>query len=515
MSFKGIFTSIAKVRRDVFTEVARFAYEDRDFSELEEIPYNIIPGEIASFRESIFLERAIVGERIRLAMGLPLRKISEHAPLQADMDKETVSNTIYKAPFVNIIKFACNSCPDNQYFSTNTCRGCLARPCVEVCPKNAVSMVDGKSYIDQSKCIKCGLCKKSCPYDAIAKLERPCAKSCGMDAIGSDKYGRASIDYEKCVSCGVCISSCPFGAIADKSQIYQLINEIKSGSKVIAEVAPAFAGQFGNKVSQGQLKAALLELGFADIVEVAIGADLCTIEEADDFLNKVPNKVDFMATSCCPAWSVMAKKQFPEFKDNISMAMTPMVFTARFIKQAFPEAKVVFIGPCVSKKSEATRKSVKSHVDYVLTFEEVMGMFDAKGINLEEIEPAEVKNYGTSAGRGFAVSGGVANAVADVIKKRHPEMEVKIDKANGLKECSAMLKMAKAGKRNGYLLEGMACPGGCVAGTGTIQPVNKGTAIVNKYTKEAELKVADESKYAEMLHKLDSSWFDSWDIEKK
>lgn len=515
MSLKGIFTAIAKVRRDVFTEIARFAYEgDEDYNKLEEIPYNIVPGEIASFRESIFLERAIVGERVRLAMGMPLRTVNEHAPLSTGIDESSVKNTIYKAPFVNIIKFACNSCPDNVYKTTDICRGCLARPCMEVCPKDAISMVDGKSFIDQSKCIKCGRCKSVCPYSAIVKMERPCAASCGMDAISSDEFGRAIIDYDKCVSCGVCISSCPFGAIADKTQIFQIIESIKSGEKVIAEIAPAFAGQFGAKVTPEKLKTALLELGFHDVVEVAIGADLCTIEEAEDYLSKVPNKIDFMATSCCPAWSVMAKKLFPEFKDNISMAMTPMVFTARFIKQEHKDAKVVFIGPCVSKKQEATRNSVKSHVDYVLTFEEVMGMFQAKNIDLEAIEPSEEVNLGTGAGRGFAVSGGVANAVVDVIKKIDPDREMKIDSADGLKDCRKMLLMAKAGKRDGYLLEGMACPGGCVAGTGTIQPVNKSTATVNLYKKNADLKIANESQFSEVLSELDSGWFDDWSIEK-
>ncbi len=515
MSFKGFFTAINKVRRDVFTEVARFAYENEtDYSKLEEIPYKIIKGEVAAYRESIFLERAIVGERVRLAMGMPLRKVSEHAPISMGINEDTVKNTIYKAPFVNIIKFACNSCPDNVYITTDTCRGCLARPCVEVCPKDAVSMINGKSFIDQEKCIKCGRCKNVCPYSAISKLERPCARACGMDAINSDEHGRAHIDYEKCVSCGVCISSCPFGAIADKTQILQLIQEMKGGSRVIAEIAPAFAGQFGPKVTPEKLKAALLELGFFDVVEVAIGADLCTIEEAKDYMENVPSELDFMATSCCPSWSVMAKKLFPEFTNNISMAMTPMVFTARFIKQRYEDSKVVFIGPCVSKKLEATRKSVKSHVDYVLTFEEIMGMFEAKGINLEEIEPSDNVDFGTGAGRGFAVSGGVANAVVEVIKKIDPDREVPIDRADGLKECRNMLLLAKAGKRNGYLLEGMACPGGCVAGTGTIQPVNKSTATINAYKKKAELQNADESKYAGMLSKLESSWFDEWDIEK-
>ena len=209
-----------------------------------------------------------------------------------------------------------------------------------------------------------------------------------------------------------------------------------------------------------------------------------------------------MATSCCPAWSVMAKKLFPDFKPSISMALTPMVLTGRLIKKQKPDAKVVFIGPCAAKKLEASRKSVRSDVDFVLTFEEVMGMFEAKGIDLPQVEADAPFAEGTANGRGFAVSGGVANAVKQCIQKEHPEKEVLIDSAEGLKNCRTMLMMAKAGKRNGYLLEGMACPGGCVAGAGTLQPVIKSSALVKKYTSDADKKLAFESDYLENLDLL-------------
>ena len=209
-----------------------------------------------------------------------------------------------------------------------------------------------------------------------------------------------------------------------------------------------------------------------------------------------------MATSCCPAWSVMAKKLFPDFKPYISMALTPMVLTGRLIKKQKPDAKVVFIGPCAAKKLEASRKSVRSDVDFVLTFEEVMGMFEAKGINLPQVEADAPFEEGTANGRGFAVSGGVANAVKQCIQKEHPDKEVLIDSAEGLKNCRTMLMMAKAGKRNGYLLEGMACPGGCVAGAGTLQPVIKSSALVKKYTNDAEKKLAFESEYLDNLDLL-------------
>lgn len=501
---RGIYTSVTEIRRKVFTEVARLAYEGGDYAKkIEELPYKIIPGETATYRDSIFLERAIVGERLRLCIGLPLRNMAEHSALSAGIEESAIAEKYYDPPLVNIIKFACNSCPEKQVKVTDGCQGCLAHPCKEVCPKGAISMVHGHSVIDQSKCIKCGKCISVCPYSAIIKQERPCAAACGMDAITSDELGRAQIDYDKCVSCGMCLVSCPFGAISDKSQIFQLIHAIKKGYKVYAAVAPAFVGQFGPKVTPERMRAAMKALGFYDVVEVAVGADLCAIEEAKDFVEKVPAKQPFMATSCCPSWSVMAKKLFPEYKDYISMALTPMVLTGRLIKKHDPEAKVVFVGPCAAKKLEASRKSVRSDIDFVLTFEEIMGMFEAKGVDLNTIAEEEPLVESTAGGRGFAVGGGVAQAVVDCVYHMYPDRKVNVESAQGLKECKKMLSLAKAGKYDGYLLEGMACPGGCVAGAGTLQPVAKSAASVGIYKKKSDKAVALETKYLPYVEHLE------------
>lgn len=492
---RGIYSSVTDIRRRVFTEVARLAYEGGNYSRIEELPYKILPGESATYRESIFLERAIVGERLRLAIGLPLRPMDEHSLVSDGIVESAIAEKYYDPPLVNIIKFACNVCPEKSFHVTDCCQGCLAHPCKEVCPKGAISLVHGKSVIDQSKCVKCGRCKDVCPYGAILKMERPCAKACGMDAIGSDELGRAKIDYDKCVSCGMCIVNCPFGAISDKGQIFQLIHSIKRGDRVIAIVAPAFVGQFGPQMTPEKLKNAMKLLGFNDVVEVAIGADLCAIEEAKDFLREVPANQPFMATSCCPSWSVMAKKLFPELAPYISMALTPMVLTARLMKKEHKNCKVAFIGPCSAKKLEASRRSIRSDVDFVLTFEELMGMFEAKDVHFDEVEAGAPLEEATAAGRGFAVSGGVAQAVVDAVKKMDPSREVKIQSAQGLHDCRKMLAMAKAGKYNGYLLEGMGCPGGCVAGAGTLQPVAKSAASIQKYKQEAPDKIATDSKY--------------------
>ena len=493
---RGIYSNITFIRRRVFTEVAKMAYEGGDYSKIEELPYRIIPGEKAAYRGSIFLERAIVSERIRLAMGLNLRPIDQHAPLSDRVEESAVPEKYYEPPLINIIKFACNACPEKRYVVSDCCQGCLAHPCKEVCPKGAISFDNhGHSLIDQEKCIKCGRCASVCPYSAIIKQERPCAKACGMGAIHSDAEGRAQIDYDKCVSCGMCLVNCPFGAISDKSQLFQLILALNAGEKVIAIVAPSFVGQLGPSMTPDKLKAAMSLLGFHHVAEVAVGADLCTIDEAHDFLEKIPDKLPFMGTSCCPSWSVMAKKLFPEFAPCISMALTPMVLTARLCKRQHPGCKVVFVGPCSAKKLEASRRSVRSDVDFVITFEEIMGMFEAKNVKFDEITETHPLHAGTAAGRGFAVSGGVAAAVKEAISHIDPNREVNTVQAQGLDECKRMLTLAKAGKYDGYLLEGMACPGGCIAGAGTLQPVEKSAATVKAYTAQAQEKSATESKY--------------------
>ena len=519
-TMRGVYTNLTKIRRQVFAEVARIAYgpaKDLNLDdgsgtgsvpeavhELRRLPYKIIPGSVATYRESVFLERAIVQQRIRLAMGLPLQDLDQPETVTHGIRQAAVADTYYEPPLINVIKFACNACEDNTYKVSDACQGCLAHPCREICPKGAITFKDKKAFIDQEKCVRCGMCAKTCPYHAIHHFERPCAAACGMRAIGSDEHGRAQIDYEKCVSCGQCLVNCPFGAIADKSQIFQVIMAINRGAEVIAEVAPAFVGQFGGKAGVDKLREAFSQMGFSGLEEVALGADLCTVEEAEDFLEEVPDKIPFMGTSCCPAWSVMAKKEFPKNANCISMALTPMTLTARFIRKQHPNAKIVFVGPCSAKKLEAMRRSVRSEVDFVLTFEELAGMMEACGIDLESLagEGGDFEAASRDA-RGFAVAGGVASAVANAIHKTHPDLEVKVANAEGLEDCRKLMKDAVKGKYDGYLLEGMACPGGCVAGAGTLQAVNKTAAAVKRYAKTSARGIATENEYCDMIGELE------------
>ena len=468
---RGMETGKTRIRHEVFTEIARMAYEGGDYAKkLEELPYKICPGdpdEIGPYRTNLLIERAVVGERLRLAMGLNMRKLGEHNNISDSVEETVITEKYYEPPLINVIKFACNRCPDNLIKVTNGCQGCLEHPCIEICPRKAITKVNGHAQIDTDKC----------------------------------ELGRAKINYDKCTSCGQCLVNCPFGAISDKSQIFQTIMAIKSNVPVYVVLAPAFVGQFGPDATPEKMKPAFKRLGFEDVYEAAIGADLCVIEEAADFLEEVPSKHRFMVTSCCPSWSDMVKKMFPEMAENISVAMTPMVLTARFVKKTHPGCKVVFVGPCDAKKLEASRRTIRSDVDFVLTFEEVLGMFAAKGVDKECI-PTEEAQYLSQAGsdaRKFAVSGGVAQAVVNAIKSIDPTRDVKIAKATGLHECRKLLMMARDGKYDGYLLEGMACPGGCVAGAGTLQPVDRSTRAVAKFADCAGYSCAYDTQYKDFL----------------
>lgn len=491
---RGIPSLITDIRKQVFAEVARMAYSG-DYTQMEDIPFRIVPGTNPLHRESVFLERAIAGERVRLAMGLSLQPVQTRTLLTEGMDQAAIAEQYYEAPLVNIIPYACHACPTKQYRVTELCQGCLAASCQRVCPKGAVKFVNGKSRIDQKLCIKCGKCAKSCPYNAITYLERPCQAACGMDAIGVDEYGKAKIDYDLCVSCGQCLVNCPFGAIVDKSQIYQVIRSILEGNDVVAIVAPSFAGQFGKDVTAAKFVAAMKALGFSDVVEVAAGADVCAIEEARDFVEKVPSRQKFLATSCCPSWRMMARRLFPNESGNISMTYTPMIYTARLVKHTHPGSKVVFIGPCAAKKLEAMQQELRSDVDFVLTYEELMGIFEAKAIDFSQLPDTQELHDASGLGRGFAAAGGVAAAVEEVLRRTQPDMEIKIQRADGLRECRRLLTIAKEGKLDGFLLEGMACQGGCVAGAGTIIPAELAKKQLDVHVRQAEVFSCAESPY--------------------
>ncbi len=483
---RGLDTNVKKTRRKVFKAVAELAYHSTDLTaDIEALPYELCSLEDSEDWEDIYREREVMRERIRLALGMRLRPEDKPVSASAGVEESNVDEKYYEPPLMQVIPSACNACPENMYIVSDQCMGCVAHPCVEVCPRHAISMVNGKSHIDQEKCVHCGKCHSVCPYDAISHKRRPCADACGAGAIISDEHGRADIDRTSCVSCGQCMVHCPFGAIADKSQIFQLVKALQSGKKIIAEAAPSFAGQFGN-ATPAQFKTALKKLGFFDVVETAIGADIGCMAEAEHYVKKVDTKeLPFLLTSCCPSWMFLAKLFFPDTIGSISRELTPMVATARIIKEQHPDAAVVFIGPCASKKLEASRRTVRSEVDFVITYEELLGIFDAKGIVPEQVEAEDVMQDATGAARGYGCAGGVSAAIEKCIKEYYPGTEVHIEHVEGLAECKKALTMAQAGLKKGCLIEGMACPGGCIAGAGTNIAIPAAKKKLAEYQAEA------------------------------
>ena len=481
---RGIYTPVTDIRRKVFTEVARMSYESNEMAdyakEIRDLPFKIMPGEDSSLRSSIFLERAIVSERIRLAMGLSLRPVTESVSATEDLEHSVIADKYYEPPLINVIKFACNKCPEKIIKVTSMCQGCLAHPCQEVCPKKAISFRNGRSHIDQDLCIKCGRCHDVCPYSAIIKNVIPCEDSCPVGAITKDQAGKEHIDPEKCISCGKCLKSCPFGAIVERSQMVDVLKAMHETDKqVIAMVAPAIIGQFGGTVNNlvGALKAA----GFDDVIEVAVGADITTKNEAAEFIERMEEGKKFMTTSCCPAYYRAAQLHIPEIKEYVSSTKTPMYYTAELVKKEHPQSVAVFVGPCFAKRVEA---ETDPNVDYVLTFEEMNAIFSGANINVATAEPAEFTTVSCAQGRGFPLTGGVAGAVASLVEGK---VDIRPEKIDGLS--TENIKLLKRYATKGCecnMIEVMSCPGGCIAGPGCIAMPNKATIQVKNYTAQGE-----------------------------
>ncbi len=327
-------------------------------------------------------------------------------------------------------------------------------------------------YVNSDACQKC------------PEGERHCEMSCPLNAITHDELGKVHIDQEKCMGEGHCISACSFGALSEKSQFIPLIKLLKEQKgPVYASVAPAFVGQFGSDVTPGKLRSALLALGFTDMLETALYADLITMKEAFEFEDHVKTAHDFMFTSCCcPVWIKLIENKFPDLVEHISPSVSPMIASARVIKQFEPEAKVVFIGPCIAKKSEALLPDVKGAIDYVLTFQELATIFEATEINPAEQDDQE-KAVASWSGRVYAYTGGVSSAVDATLQKLIPHHSQKLIpiKVDGIPDCQKLLEEIRNGQLTANFVEGMACKGGCVGGPGRLIPPEEGRQFVISY----------------------------------
>lgn len=455
-------TKVQHLKYKVLREVAREAWKGTLLENVLDIPKTIIPGKTPTMRCCVYKERAILAERVKIAMG-------------GDKSNPNV---------IEVIDIACDECPASGYEVTPSCRGCLAHRCEDVCKRGAITFDNNHvAHIDKTKCIQCGACAKVCPYSAIIDRKRPCQIACKVKAISIKDDNTAEIDDEKCIQCGACVYQCPFGAIMDKSYILDAIELIKNSDgnknyKVYAIVAPSVSSQF-SYAKLGQVITGLKELGFFTVIEVALGADMVAQAESKELAEK-----GFLTSSCCPAFVSYVKSAFPALLSHVSHNLSPMATLAKHIKETDEKAKVVFIGPCTAKKAEAQLDEVKPFVDVVLTFEELQALFDSRDIDITALSEGMLDNA-SYFGRIFARSGGLSDAVAQGLKEQNIDFDLKAVPCDGIEECKKALLLKSKNVLDGNFIEGMACVGGCIGGAGCLTHGPKDKAEVDNYGREA------------------------------
>ena len=456
-------TKVQYLKYKVLREVARQAWNDTLLENVLDIPKIIVPGKTPTMRCCVYKERAILAERVKIAMG-------------GNAERQNV---------IEVIDIACDECPAAGYEVTDSCRGCLAHRCEDVCKRGAISFDHNHvAHIDKNKCVECGQCARVCPYSAIANRKRPCQNACKVKAININEENAAQIDDSKCISCGACVYQCPFGAISDKSFILNVIDLLKKTEqgknyRLYAVVAPSISSQF-TYARLGQVITGLKKLGFHTVVEAALGADMVAQAESKELTEK-----GFLTSSCCPAFVTYIHKSFPQLKPDVSHNLSPMATIAKYIKETTPNARIVFIGPCTAKKMEMQLDSVKPYVDSVLTFEELQALFDSRDIDLTVLED-DVLDNASYFGRIFARSGGLADAVAEGLKEQGLDgFELNAISCDGIEECKKALTLKSKNLLKENFIEGMACTGGCIGGAGCLTHGAKDKMQVDQYGREA------------------------------
>ena len=405
----------------------------------------------------LHLERAILRYRLIALLGFPTEDETDELKPLSQYAREALVRVGRDPRFLTVIDDACSACVKGTYFVTNACRGCMAQPCMLNCPRKAITIVNGRSQIDEEKCVNCGRCQELCPFHAILPIPVPCEEACPVKAITRGEAGKQIIDHERCIQCGRCLEACPFGAVVEPSEFLDVLSALAGPKPTVALFAPALVGQFDG--SSEKLVGALLALGFDQVAEVAAGADRTTEAEAEELLERLEGGASFMTTSCCPAYTALVDKHLPELRPYVSHTPSPMAFVARDAAERFPGSLRIFISPCVAKRREAMEDPF---VDLVLTFEELGAAFLAKGIEVGTSEPTVAALVGSTGGRGYGVSSGVRDAVTRRLGAR---LQVNADLLSGLNpDGLRRLKAYLDGKGPGNFLESMSCEGGCING---------------------------------------------------
>lgn len=454
-------------KRDLLTRLVKILIEDKLVEKVKYVPVEMRPRGNRSLSCCLHKDRYIVKHKIISILGFDVNDQTEDIDLISlkEYAQRSLDNKNVKENILSVVHEACSACMQSQYFVTNMCRGCEGRPCLMNCPKGAISFKKGKATITQDDCVSCGLCQKVCPYHAIIYTPVPCEDACPVKAISKNPDGTEHIDKSKCVYCGRCMQACPYGAIMERSKIVD-IHKMASrpGVEIIAIVAPAIFGQFD--ATPGQIITAMKKIGFDDVVEVALGAEDTARHEAAEFVERIGNGQAFMTSSCCPGYVEWVNKHAPALKPYVSDTRSPMVYAARRVKEKNPNAEVVFVGPCLGKRHEA---DFVPEVDYVMSFEEVGAFLAAYDIDVARCEETPLDPEITSFARGFAMAGGVRDAVVNAIGEGYTTMAIEgLDKKN-INILKSMVRNPQA-----QFVEVMACPGGCINGPCSFVPMAAG-----------------------------------------
>ena len=458
--------NIMIVRHRLLSELVRLGDKKKITTEdIDRLPLQLSPKYSKhAGRCCVHKERAVWKYKSLPLLGLTMKdETDELMPLSAyaQMAMDRAHYGSPKESIMCVIDEACSACVHVSYEITDLCRGCTARSCQNNCPKGAihVNAQNGKAWIDHDACVSCGICQRSCPYHAIVYIPVPCEEACPVKAISKDECGIEHIDEDKCIYCGKCMNACPFGAIFEVSQTFDVLERMRCGEKMVAIVAPSILGQFNS--TPEQVYGAFRAIGFTDVLEVAQGAMETTENEAHELLEKLDEGQAFMTTSCCPAYIELVRKHVPEMKPFVSGTGSPMYYAARLAKKQYPDAKVVFVGPCVAKRKEAQRDEC---VDYVLTFEEIGSILSGLDIHLEQVKPYAMSFVSVREAQGFGQAGGVMGAVKSYLKLDASRVKgIQVSDLNR-KNIAALRAYAKTGKVPANFIEVMACEGGCITG---------------------------------------------------
>jgi iron only hydrogenase large subunit-like protein len=336
--------------------------------------------------------------------------------------------------------------------------------------------------------------------------ESACQGACPFHAIRRDENGNIEIDQQACTGCSLCVDACKAQKLTQSKDILPVLDVVaKQDAPVYALIAPAFVSQFSERVTPGRLRSAFKALGFAGMVEVALFADILTLKEALDFDELVRSEEDFLLTSCCcPIWIAMIRKVYGSLTPHIPASVSPMIACGRAVKQLVPGAVTVFIGPCVAKKAEAREADIADAVDFVLTFQEIQDVFDFAGVDPENMKE-DLRDHSSRAGRIYAHTGGVSEAVKTTLERLRPgrHIPLRARQADGVPACKQMLNELMQGDIQGNFLEGMGCVGGCVGGPKRLIPRGKGALHVAHYGEAAPVRTPVDNPYVmELLHRL-------------